>query len=309
MRCLVTGCAGFIGSTLSEQLLKEGHSVVGIDCFTDYYAKKTKRANLAGLRLAKDFEFVEADLASTTLSPLVKHVDAVFHLAAQPGVRTSWGETFSGYVKNNIVATQRLLEAVKGANVKRFIYASSSSVYGDSESLPTAEDAVPKPVSPYGVTKLTGEHLCYVYYKNYSVPTVILRYFTVYGPRQRPDMAFNRFITKIAHGEEIQVYGDGEQTRDFTYVGDTVAGTILASQAFPGSVYNVGGGASTSLNEVISLIEAMTGRKARLSRKENAAGDVKSTAADIGRISKDLGYRPKTSLAEGLRKQVAFQVG
>jgi nucleoside-diphosphate-sugar epimerase len=310
LKCLVTGCAGFIGSHLSEALVGEGHSVLGVDCFTDYYAKRLKLSNVSALRGTKEFRLVEVDLSSAKLSPLMRDVECVFHLAAQPGVRASWGSSFSHYVKDNVIATQRLLEAVKGSpEVKRFVYASSSSVYGDAESLPTPETTTPRPVSPYGATKLAGESLCHVYFRNYSLPAVVLRYFTVYGPRQRPDMAFNIFISRIARGQDVTLYGDGEQRRDFTFVGDTVAATMLAAQAEPGSVYNVGAGSSTALNEVISTIESILGKKARIKHSGSAFGDVRDTSADITRIKADLGYRPRTQLANGLKKQVAAQLG
>ena len=258
----------------------------------------------------KRFKLVEADLSTANLSPLLRDVEYVFHLAAQPGVRASWGTSFSHYVNDNVVATQRLLEAAKQKPaIRKFVYSSSSSIYGDAESFPTPERAAPKPVSPYGATKLAGENLCHVYFRNYSVPVVALRYFTVYGPRQRPDMAFSIFISKIARGEEIAVYGDGEQMRDFTFVGDTVAATVLASKAKPGSVYNVGAGKTTSLNKVISTIESILGKKAKTKHSRNALGDVRDTSADISRIKSDLGYKPVTALTDGLRKQVAAQVG
>jgi UDP-glucose 4-epimerase len=310
MKCLVTGAAGFIGSHLSEALVSEGHSVVGVDCFTDYYPRRIKLSNLSVLLRMRKFRLVEADISTANLSPLLRDVECVFHLAAQPGVRASWGASFSHYVKDNIVATQRLLEAArKKPAIKKFVYSSSSSIYGDAEKFPTPERATPKPISPYGATKLACESLSHVYFRNYSVPVVTLRYFTVYGPRQRPDMAFNIFISKIARGEEIAVYGDGEQRRDFTFVRDTVAGTILASQARPGSVYNLGAGKTTSLNQVISTIESILGKKARIKRSRNALGDVRDTSADISRIKADLGYKPVTALSDGLRKQVAAQLG
>jgi UDP-glucose 4-epimerase len=308
MRCLVTGCAGFIGSHLSEALIKEGHSVLGVDCLTDYYPKKIKRSNLSVLRKADGFEFVEADLASSNLLPVIKGVDAVFHLAAQPGVRSSWGATFSRYVMDNILATQRLLEALKSEPIKRFIYASSSSIYGESERMPTPEDVTPRPVSPYGATKLAAEHLCRVYFRSYGVRIVTLRYFTVYGPRQRPDMAFSKFISRISAGKEIEVLGDGEQARDFTFVKDIVAGNILAFGAPAGSTYNVGAGKTISLNDVIRTMELIIGKKAKIRRREPALGDVRNTSADITRISRDLGYNPRTGLAEGLRRQVESQL-
>jgi len=308
MRCIVTGAAGFIGSHLSEALVNAWHTVLGIDCFTDYYPKRLKLANLATLAQRKGFRLVEADLASANLPPLLRNVEVVFHLAAQPGVRASWGESFSHYVKDNILATQRLLEAVKRKPVRKFVYASSSSVYGDSESLPTSEDTVPRPISPYGLTKLSAENLCQVYFGSYSLPAVILRYFTVYGPRQRPDMAFNILIEKISRGDEITIYGDGEQRRDFTFVADVVTGTILASGASPGGLYNVGGGRSVALNDVIATIESILGRKAKVRHTGRVAGDVRGTSADIRRIKRDLGYAPKTSLLGGLKKQVSFQL-
>lgn len=307
---MVTGAAGFIGSHLSEALVRQGDSVVGVDCFTDYYPKKVKLANLSALRKMKKFELVEVDLSTARLPPLVSDAECVFHLAAQPGVRASWGTSFSHYVKDNIVATQRLLEAAKQKpGVKKFVYASSSSIYGDAEALPTPETAPPKPVSPYGATKLAGENLCHVYFRNYSLPVVALRYFTVYGPRQRPDMAFSTFISRMARGQEITVYGGGNQRRDFTFVGDIVAATTLASKAKPGSVYNVGAGEPTPLSEVISTIESIMGKKARIKHSSSALGDVRDTSADITSIKADLGYRPATRLNDGLRMQVEAQLG
>lgn len=310
MRCLVTGAAGFIGSHLSESLVAQGHSVLGVDCFTDYYPRKVKLSNLFALRRMKGFKLAEVDLSSARLSPLLGDVECVFHLAAQPGVRPSWGTSFSHYVKDNIVATQRLLEAAKQRPaIKKFVYASSSSIYGDAETLPTPETATPKPVSPYGATKLAGENLCHVYFRNYSLPVVALRYFTVYGPRQRPDMAFSTFISRIARGQEITVYGEGNQRRDFTFVRDTVAATTLALKAEPGSVYNVGTGNSTPLNEVISTIESIVDKKAKINHAVSALGDVKDTSADITRTIADVGYKPATTLTEGLKLQVAAKFG
>jgi nucleoside-diphosphate-sugar epimerase len=304
----VTGAAGFIGSHLSEALVEQGNSVLGVDCFTDYYPRRTKVGNLSRLRKMSGFRLVETDLSSARISALLRDMDCVFHLAAQPGVRASWGTSFSHYVKDNIVATQRLLEALKGTKIKKMVYSSSSSVYGDSERLPTPEETTPIPVSPYGATKLTAEHLCHVYFRNYGVPTVRLRYFTVYGPRQRPDMAFTKFISGISAGKEIEVYGDGDQRRDFTFVKDIVAGSILAADAEPGSTYNVGAGKTTALNDVIATMESLIGKKAKIKSRGTALGDVRNTSADITAISRDLGFRPTTSLAEGLRQQVNAQL-
>lgn len=308
MRILVTGCAGFIGSHLCESLLEDGHSVLGVDCFTDNYSKSIKVANLARSKRTKGFKLVNADLASSPLSPLFDRVEAVFHLAAMPGVRQSWGATFSQYMRNNILATQRLLEAAKKKRLKRLVYASSSSIYGDSERMPTPEDAVPNPVSPYGATKLMGEHLCRVYFRNFGVPLVTLRFFTVFGPRQRPDMAFSRFISRISKGEDIQVFGSGRQRRDFTFVRDVVTAGVLALSAKPGMVYNVGAGRTASLNEVVSLMERLMGKRANVVRRQDAPGDVRNTSADITRIAKDLSYGAKTSLEDGLREQIHYQM-
>lgn len=303
LKCLVTGVAGFIGSHLAEALISEGHSVVGIDCFTDYYASSRKLLNIKNLLKKREFKLLRLDLARSDLGKL-KDPEVVFHLAAQPGVRASWGMSFSYYVRDNIIATQRLLEAATRWNIERFVYASSSSIYGDSEKMPTTEDALPKPVSPYGTTKLAAEHLCNVYHRNYGTPTVILRYFTVYGPRQRPDMAFSRFIDRVRRGISIEFFGDGSQERDFTFVGDTVAATKLAVKARAGETYNVGTGRSVSLSTVVSLLEQIIGRKAKVNVGEVAKGDVDKTFANISKIQEAVGYSPSTSLEDGLRLQV-----
>jgi len=304
LKCLVTGAAGFIGSRLCQRLLEKGHKVTGLDDFSDYYPKRIKLRNLSPLVKDNGFEFVEADLARDNLSKPVQGVDYVFHLAAQPGVRASWGSSFSIYIKDNVLATQRLLEAVKGAGVKRFILASSSSIYGDSEQYPTPEDVVPKPVSPYGVTKLAAEHLCHVYLHNYDLPAVVLRYFTVYGPRQRPDMAFSIFISRMVTGKEITIYGDGSQQRDFTYVDDIVSATMSAVDARSGTIYNVGSSEPKAVNEVIETLEDILQKKARVKRTAFASGDVRRTCADITRIAADLGYGTTCSLREGLKRQI-----
>lgn len=303
LKCLVTGAAGFIGSHLAEALLEEGHTVVGVDCFTNYYAKSRKLRNVKALRKQKRFKLLSLDLARAKLDSL-RDIEVVFHLAAQPGVRASWGSTFGYYVKDNVVGTQRLLEAAKDWQINRFIFASSSSVYGDAEQFPTREDAPPMPVSPYGATKLAGEHLCRIYSRNFGLPTVVLRYFTVYGPRQRPDMAFSLFIDSMRKDRRIELFGDGTQERDFTFVRDTVAGTILATRAPPGETYNVGSGKSVPVAEVLSILESIIGKRAKTTFTAKARGDVNKTCADISKLTGVVGYRPSTSLEEGLRLQV-----
>ena len=300
-RVLVTGAAGFIGSHVCERLLTDGTAVRGVDSFTDYYPRTLKEANLRDLEKDARFELVEADLAFADLSPMLDGVDAVCHLAAQAGVRASWGETFHTYLDCNVRSTQRLLEAVKERGITKFVYASSSSVYGETTDLPMRENGLTCPVSPYGVTKLAGEHLAVLYHRNYGVPTVSLRYFTVYGPRQRPDMAFHRFIRAGLVGEPVTVYGDGRQTRDFTYVADTVDATVRALQAgVPGSVLNVGGGSRVSLNEALDAIEAVLGRRLDRRYVERARGDVTDTLAENARAREELGFRPSVALEEGL---------
>lgn len=309
MRCVVTGCAGFIGSHLAEALVERGHQVIGIDCFTDYYPRATKLANLSSLRESPRFTMVEADLLEHDLRSLLEGADCVFHQAAQAGVRASWGQNFSIYTENNVLATQRLLEAARGLPLQRFVYASSSSIYGDARQLPVGEDALPRPISPYGVTKLAAEHLCHLYWVNFGVPAVSLRYFTVYGPRQRPDMGFHRFIRALLAGDEIVVYGDGDQTRDFTYVSDAVAANLSCMEAdVVGQVFNVGGGSRISVNRVLSVLESISGRKARVRRIENQKGDVRHTYADTSRAREALGFAPSIPLEEGLRRQFEWQV-
>jgi nucleoside-diphosphate-sugar epimerase len=303
MRALVTGCAGFIGSHLTEALLAEGSYVIGVDCFNDNYQRPSKLQNLN--HQAKDwesFEFVPIDLSLGDLDDLVAEADVVFHLAAEPGVRASWGARFERYVRNNVVATQHLLEALRPWPDKPFVYASSSSIYGDAERFPTPEEVAPRPVSPYGMTKLSGEHLCNLYTANHGVHTVALRYFTVYGPRQRPDMAFHIFCRAALEGEPITVFGDGRQTRDFTFVGDIVAGTRAAASAdvAPGSVYNLGGGSQTSVRETLDIIGALADRDLAVTYGQREHGDVRDTSADTSRARAELGFDPQTSLQEGL---------
>jgi UDP-glucuronate 4-epimerase len=304
LRVVVTGVAGFIGSHMSERLLAAGHDVVGIDCFTDYYERARKEQNLDKSRSHDRFHFEAADLVDADLAPLLDGADVVYHLAGQPGVRPSWGNQFDRYVRDNVIATQRLLEALKNAPIKRFVFAGSSSVYGDAERFPTKENALPRPVSPYGVTKLAAEHLTNLYTRNFGIPAVSLRYFTVYGPRQRPDMAFSRFMQATTAGEDIEVFGDGEQTREFTYVSDAVDGTIKASTAdVVGQIFNLGGGSRVTVNKVLATLEEISGLSIRRQNLPAAPGDPRHTGASINLARERLGWEPRVSLAEGLAKQ------
>jgi UDP-glucose 4-epimerase len=302
MRALITGVAGFIGSHLSESLLAAGHEVVGIDCFNDNYGRRDKLRNLERAMDWDGFEFVPIDLARGDLFDLVHDSEVVFHLAAEPGVRPSWGGRFEQYLRNNVLATQHLLEAAARVPANRFVYASSSSIYGQAEALPTPEDTTPRPFSPYGVTKLAGEHLCGLYHGNHGVGTVSLRLFSVFGPRQRPDMAFNIFSRAALEGEALRIFGDGEQTRDFTYVDDVVECLMLAAQTdgIEGGTFNVGGGSQASVNEVLALIEELAGTKLEVVRGDAVHGDVRDTCADTRRTANALGFSPATALADGL---------
>jgi nucleoside-diphosphate-sugar epimerase len=307
MHALVTGAAGFIASHVAGLLLDRGATVHGIDAFTDYYPRPLKEANLATLSGRPGFTFTEAPLETVDLDALLTGVTHIFHFAAQAGVRRSWGSDFRHYTLNNIEVTQRLLEAVASRRIERFLYASTSSVYGDLAPIPMREDARVQPVSPYGVTKLAGEQLAFLYHVNYGVPAVALRLFTVYGPRQRPDMGFHRFLTAAHHGDPISVFGDGEQTRDFTYVGDVAEAALKgAVQGVPGRVYNIGGGSRVSVNEVLRLVEQVVGRPVTLDRQGPQPGDMRDTFADTSLARTDLGFEPKTSLAEGLAAEYAW---
>jgi nucleoside-diphosphate-sugar epimerase len=304
VRCVVTGAAGFIGSHLAARLAELGHEIVGVDCFLDYYPRAMKERNLRSLRARSDVRFLEEDLSGAELAPLLAGVDWVFHLAAQAGVRASWGRDFAIYAIHNVLATQRLLEAARDARVRRFVYASSSSVYGDTTDLPMREQSLPRPISPYGVSKLAAEHLCWLYWRSYGLPTVSLRYFTVYGPRQRPDMAFHRFLKGALRGEEITLYDDGEQTRDFTFVSDVVEANIAAAErAEAGDVLNIGGGSEVSINHVLATIERLSGRTLRVRHEERQTGDVRHTAADCSRARAALGFLPAVPLTDGLRRE------
>ena len=304
MKVVVTGVAGFIGSHLAESLVADGHDVTGVDCFTGYYPREAKESNLARLRECASFRLVEDRLQDMNLARLLDGAEHVYHLAAQAGVRASWGREFELYTDHNVLATQRLLEAAVAAGRPKVVYASSSSVYGDAPALPFREDGPCQPVSPYGVTKLAAEHLAVLYHRNHGLPTVSLRLFTVYGPRQRPDMAFHRFLKAARDGTELPVFGDGRQTRDFTYVADIVAALRSAPlSGRPGSVYNVGGGERIALNEVLRLIETVTARPLRIQRLENQKGDMRDTFADTTAARRDLGFRSTVPLAEGLARE------
>ena len=297
---LVTGSAGFIGSHLTDRLLADGVQVTGVDAFTDYYDPALKRRNLESARRQAGFTLLELDLGSADLAALPA-VDVVFHQAAQPGVRASWGREFATYTQQNVFATQRLLERYKDTPLERFIYASSSSIYGDAESYPTSESVLPRPFSPYGVTKLAGEHLTLLYGRNFGLPVTALRYFTVYGPRQRPDMAFHRFCRAMLAGEPIRVYGDGRQSRDFTFVSDAIEANVRAwRNAAPQGVYNIGGGSQVEVVEAIALLESSLGLKARMSFEPLPPGDPLRTRADAAKLAAELGYQTTVSIADGL---------
>jgi UDP-glucose 4-epimerase len=310
VKVVVTGAGGFVGSHLAERLLDEGHEVVAVDAFVDFYPRQAKEGNLARARQHASFSLVEGRLQDMPLAPLLEGASQVYHLAAQAGVRSSWGEDFAVYTDNNVLATQRLLEAAVRAGVPRFVYASSSSVYGDSPALPLREDSVCRPVSPYGVTKLAAEHLVHLYGTNHGLPVVSLRYFTVYGPRQRPDMAFHRFLRAARDGGDLLLFGDGSQTRDFTFVDDIIAATRAAADAGrPGCVYNVGGGERVRLNEVIALLREITGRDLRIRREERQKGDMRDTLADTSAARRDLGFAPTVTLRTGLAREWEWLCG
>jgi nucleoside-diphosphate-sugar epimerase len=303
VRVVVTGAAGFIGSHLVERLLASGHDVVGIDGFTDYYARSAKERNLEQARADERFTFMSVDLAEDDLSGALEGADFVYHLAGRPGVRAALMQ-FDQYWRENVVATQRLLEAARGTKIKKLVYAGSSSVYGDAEVFPTAETALPAPLSPYGVTKLAGEHLAYVYWKNFGVPAVRLRYFSVYGPRMRPDLMLAKAMRAAYDGTVFDVYGDGEQTREFTYVTDAVDGTILAGQrGAAGDLYNLGGGSSVTVNHVLDLLAEVSGRAIERRHVERQPGDHRRAGASITRARIQLGWEPRTPLREGLAAQ------
>ncbi|MCI4351841.1 MAG: GDP-mannose 4,6-dehydratase [Thermoplasmata archaeon] len=300
--------AGFIGSHLAERLIQMGRHVVGVDDFDDYYIRATKERNLLTLRRDGRFKFVEADLAASDLSHLIITNCRLFHLAAQPGVRGSWGPQFDRYVRNNLLATQRILEACLRSPPSRIVYASSSSIYGDQPPGPCPENANPNPLSPYGMTKLAGEHLVRTYSKGYGLPAVALRFFTVFGPRQRPDMAFNRFIQAIRTHRPLTLFGDGRQTRDFTYVDDIVSGIVAAAEEeVAGETFNLGGGSPATVLDVLKLLEKLSGRSVEIEAHPPGVGEPRATWADTTRARTRLHYRPNVSLAEGLRRQWEWQ--
>jgi UDP-glucose 4-epimerase len=306
-RALVTGAAGFIGSHLSEALIDAGYEVTGIDSFTDYYDVRIKQNNLDQCTRREGFRFVAGSINEVDLDELLGGVDYVFHQAAQAGVRASWGKRFEDYIDCNIRATQRLCEAARYKRLDKFVYASSSSVYGDTTELPMREDGPARPVSPYGVTKLDAENMCLLYRKNYGLPAVCLRYFTVYGPRQRPDMAFHRFLKGAMTGASIEVYGNGEQTRDFTFVADIVAANLQAmSYGGDETVFNVGGGSRVSVNRVLDVIGEYADGEFDVRYKDREKGDVQHTFADTSRARRELGFDPETSLEEGIGKQAEW---
>jgi UDP-glucose 4-epimerase len=311
MRCVVTGAAGFVGSSIVDALLQQGHDVVGIDCFIDYYPREAKLRNLSAARDSQKFTFIEGDLLQLNVPQVLEGAEYIFHQAAQAGVRASWGRDFSIYTQNNILATQMLLEAARQPAVReslqKVVYASSSSVYGDAESLPTTETMLPRPLSPYGVSKLAAEHLMVLYQKEFGVPTASLRYFTVYGPRQRPDMGFHRFIKAALCEETIRIFGDGEQSRDFTFISDIVAANLAAARRpTPELVYNIGGGSRVTVNQVLEMIAGICGKKLQVEYIDRQNGDVKHTGADTSRAQEALNYRPEVELREGIAAEAEW---
>jgi nucleoside-diphosphate-sugar epimerase len=308
---VVTGAAGFIGSSIVDELLARGDRVRGIDCFTDYYDEATKRSNLVGALMNPGFELVESDLRTARVDDLLDGADVVFHQAAQPGVRLSWESGFETYDSCNVLGTQRVLEAARKVGVERLVYASSSSVYGNAARYPVTEEDLPRPHSPYGVTKLAGEHLCNLYAANHGLSTISLRYFTVYGPRQRPDMAIHRLIESALDGKPFPLFGDGSHVRDFTYVQDVVAANLAAAHAdvAPGLVVNVCAGGSTSMSELVEAVAEAVGEQLVIDRQPEQPGDVLKTGGDHGRALDQLGWRAASSLRTGIAAQVDWHRG
>jgi nucleoside-diphosphate-sugar epimerase len=304
MKAVVTGAAGFIGSHLSEKLLSEGYEVIGVDSFLDYYPRWIKEMNLSRLRESKSFQLIEENILEIDWPGVLAGVDLVFHLAAQAGVRASWSKNFIVYTRNNIEATQLLLEASKLFKLKKFVFASTSSVYGDIEEIPMKEESILKPISPYGVTKVAAEDLCHLYWKNFDVPCVSLRYFTVYGPRQRPDMGFYKFLLAVLEDRTITIFEDGNQTRDFTFIDDIIQGTLAAAdKGVPGATYNLGGGSRISVNEVLKSIAEITGVELKVRYAEKQKGDMRHTYASTERARREIGYVPQFPLKKGLKRE------
>ncbi len=304
-RAVVTGVAGFVGSHLADELVRLGWKVTGIDSFTDFYDVAIKEGNIRSLLESDRFGLIRGDLNEVDLNELVRDVDVLFHQAAQAGVRTSWGSEFEVYTSANVLATQKLLEASRTHSVGRVVLASSSSVYGDTDMLPVTEESPTRPYSPYGVTKLAAEHLGRLYCRNFGLSTVGLRYFTVYGPRQRPDMAFHRIIRALQDGDEMNIFGSGDQTRDFTFIEDVVQANILAAEAEnPTEIYNIGGGSRVSLNETIAILEEIVGTSLKRNTTGRQKGDVKDTWSDGDRAAEEIGFRPKVKLKDGLTRMV-----
>lgn len=303
-KCLITGVAGFIGSHLAEKLTAEGFEVIGIDSFSNFYSRALKERNLKSLKNTPRFTLIEGDLVELDLMSILQGVKFIFHEAAQAGVMSSWGKNFDIYLKDNLKATQELLEALKETQVERFIFASSSSVYGNTSQMPLQEESRLSPFSPYGVTKLAAENLALLYWRNYKIPVVGLRYFTIYGPRQRPDMAFHKFIKAALKNEEALIYGDGTQTRDFTFVQDIVEATYRAAEAKTGEIYNIAGGSRISIIEALRLIEKIAATKIKVNYKEKQAGDVAHTFVDTSKAESQLGFKPKIKLEQGLKEEI-----
>ena len=305
-KSIVTGAAGFIGSNLVNALLERGEIVIGVDHFNDYYDPHLKQKNISKFIDHPNFTLIAENIINIAWSEVLTDVDVIYHQAAQAGVRASWGKSFSFYTERNITATQVLLEAAKNqTNLQRFVYASSSSIYGNAETFPTPENICPQPVSPYGITKLVGEQLCNLYHQNFAVPTTCLRYFTVYGPHQRPDMAFHKFFQLILNRQPIPIYGDGQQTRDFTFISDAIAANLLAGSvpAAVGEIFNIGGGSRVVLTEIIDTIENIVGQPVKRDYLEKAMGDARHTSADVTKAKTILGYQPLVALAEGLERE------
>lgn len=308
MIVMVTGAAGFIGSTLSRRILDDGHEVVGVDCLTESYDPHFKTRNLEGLVDHPRFQLVAADLSRTVPRSMLADVEVVYHLAGQASVTRSWGPHFADYTRHNVAATQDLLAACVGSNIRRLVYASSSSIYGDALVQPTDETALPRPISPYGVSKLAAEHLCLAYHREMGLPVTCLRYFTVYGPRQRPDMGFHKLFRAAFEGGTFGIRGDGTASRDFTYVGDAVEATYRAGLADWDGVLNIGGGNPVTLADAIDVVQEIVG-PIHLEHTPTVAGDARATAADISRATAVLGYRPATPLREGLEAMAAWAAG